>query len=188
MSDSGHGCRGLRGGRGRVPAPADTARRDGGSRLKSVIGALFLTIRNLANSYDDQERGNDGRTLIVCHHRSRLGGLPPVADICHIFPRGLCVARSIVVGNARASNRGTSTGWVPTRFISITFQSSLLSSSGNQEASSLKSSPFYDAILNDATTIFPAADSFVCPCSPVNSALLPFPGSGPCLEQPEQGI
>ncbi len=88
---------------------------------KRLLNALFLTYRNFATFSHGQGRGNS-RCLVDVYNHRRLGhvfrkvGMPRFG--IHIGV-GFCVARSTVMGNAKASIRGTGDGTATHAFLYI---------------------------------------------------------------------
>lgn len=111
--------------------PAKTEARIGGKELlmrsgltvgnhlwiRRLLDALILTLGNFANFHRCQEWGN-GRCPWVCNHQPAVYLIVyKVCQRCDIHTGvGFCVARSTTMGNAKASERGTSDGMTPTLF------------------------------------------------------------------------
>ena len=85
--------------------------------IRRLLDALFLTLGNFANFHRCQEWGN-GRCPWVCNHQPAVYLIVyKVCQRCDIHTGvGFCVARSTTMGNAKASERGTSDGMTPTLF------------------------------------------------------------------------
>ena len=85
--------------------------------IRRLLDALILTLGNFANFHRCQEWGN-GRCPWVCNHQPAVYLIVyKVCQRCDIHTGvGFCVARSTTMGNAKASERGTSDGMTPTLF------------------------------------------------------------------------